>query len=507
VRVVALGSAAAISAAALLAASGWLVTRAAEQPPVLALLAAIVVVRAVGLVRAFARYGERIAGHDVAFKKLATIRVRWYRRLIASSTELPAADLLSRFVIDVDELQHRDLRVRWPAAVALVSALATAGLATAIHPPAGLFLATGLAVAATIVPALAYRAARRQLRRQSQARAKLVDELVEALDSATELALAGRTQERLDRLDRASQDLKTIADRDAAAAAIAQGLGTLVAGATVIAVLLVSTQLEPVWLGALALLTLGAFEATAALPEAAVRAVGVKAAERRLNQGWVRNDKPGLSKRTHPHLRATNLRHRPGQDGPLVLDGVDLTIEPGERVALIGASGAGKTVLANLLAGQSNPDEGEIEHAQTRLAGQDAHLFATSIANNVRIGAPQATDHQIEAALRKTGLETWLDELPDGIDTLVGEQGFAVSGGQRQRIALARCLISPATHLILDEPTAMLDPPAARAFLHDLDTAAGDRAVLVITHQHDHLQAFDRVLTLKDGRLHEQTPV
>jgi ABC-type bacteriocin/lantibiotic exporter with double-glycine peptidase domain len=89
----------------------------------------------------------------------------------------------------------------------------------------------------------------------------------------------------------------------------------------------------------------------------------------------------------------------------------------------------------------------------------------------------------------------------------VGEGGFAVSGGQRQRIALARCLISPATHLILDEPTAMLDPPAARAFLHDLDTAAGDRAVLVITHQHDHLQAFDRVLTLKDGRLHEQTPV
>ena len=152
VRVVALGSAAAISAAALLAASGWLVTRAAEQPPVLALLAAIVVVRAVGLVRAFARYGERIAGHDVAFRKLATVRVRWYRRLIAGATELPAADLLSRFVIDVDELQHRDLRVRWPAAVAAIAALATAALATAIHPTAGLVLATGLAIAATSSP-------------------------------------------------------------------------------------------------------------------------------------------------------------------------------------------------------------------------------------------------------------------------------------------------------------------------------------------------------------------
>jgi ABC-type transport system involved in cytochrome bd biosynthesis fused ATPase/permease subunit len=190
-----------------------------------------------------------------------------------------------------------------------------------------------------------------------------------------------------------------------------------------------------------------------------------------------------------------------------VLDGVDLTIHEGERVALIGASGAGKTVLANLLAGQTYPDEGEIEYAHTRLAGQDAHLFATSIANNVRIGKPHATDDEIAAALRSTGLDDWLDELPDGLDTLVGEQGFAVSGGQRQRIALARCLVSPATHLILDEPTAMLDPPAAQAFLHDLDRAARERAVLVITHQHDHLDAFDRVLELKDGRLHEQTPV
>jgi ABC-type multidrug transport system fused ATPase/permease subunit len=190
-----------------------------------------------------------------------------------------------------------------------------------------------------------------------------------------------------------------------------------------------------------------------------------------------------------------------------VLDGVDLTLDAGERVALIGASGAGKTVLATLLAGLTTPDEGEIDHAHTRLADQSAHLFATSIANNVRVGRPGASDQQVEDALRATGLGDWLATLPDGVDTLVGEQGFAVSGGQRQRIALARCLLADATTLILDEPTAMLDPPAARAFLHDLDRAAQDRAVLVITHAHDHLQAFDRVLELKDGRLHEQTVV
>ena len=506
VRVVALGSGAAISAAGLLAASGWLVTRAAERPPVLALLAAIVVVRALGVTRAFARYGERLAGHDAAFANLAQLRVRWYRRLIAGANELPAADLLSRFVIDVDELQHRDLRVRWPVAVAATAVLTTTLLATLIHPAAGLILGSGLLTSATLVPALAHLSARHQLRRQGSARAVLVDELVEALDSAPELALAGRTQERLHRLDKASEDLTTIARRDAAAASVAQGLGTLVAGATLIGVLLAGTSLEPVWIGALALLALGAFEVTAPLPEAATRAVSVRAAERRLRAGSVRKPAPGSGLRTHPQLSARAIRHRP-PGGPLVLDGVDLELHAGERVALIGASGAGKTVLANLLAGLTEPDEGEITTGETRLAGQDAHLFATSIANNVRIGKPDATGTEIDRALRATGLGEWLDTLPDGDATLVGEDGFAVSGGQRQRIALARGLVSNARNLILDEPTAMLDPPAARAFLHDLDRAAGPRGVLVITHAHDHLEAFDRVLELRDGRLHEQTAV
>lgn len=198
-----------------------------------------------------------------------------------------------------------------------------------------------------------------------------------------------------------------------------------------------------------------------------------------------------------------------------MLDGVDLELAPGRRIALVGASGAGKTVLAELLAGLVPADEGEIAlggHAiatldpavvrtHVRLAGQDAHLFATSIANNVRIGAPGATDAEVDDALRATGLGDWLDALPDGAATLVGEEGSAVSGGQRQRIALARCLVSPARLLLLDEPTAMLDPPAAHAFLADLHAAVGDRGVLVITHERIGLDAFDAIWELRDGRL------
>ena len=294
-RVIALGAAAAVAGAVLLAASGWLVTRAAERPPVLALLAAIVVVRALGLVRAFGRYGERLAAHDLAFRQLAELRVRWYARLVGSGvvSRLPAADLLSRFVVDVDELQHRDVRVRGPVLVAVVATTATTVLATLILPLAGLVLGGGLMLAATLVPALAYAAARGALKRQGAARAALVDELVEALDAAPQLALAGRAGERLARIDDTSAQLTRIGRRDAAAAALAQGLGTLIAGATLIGTLAVAIgpasegSLDPVWLGALALLALGAFEAVAALPEAATRAVSVAAAERRLEDAVV----------------------------------------------------------------------------------------------------------------------------------------------------------------------------------------------------------------------------
>ncbi|MDO8209038.1 thiol reductant ABC exporter subunit CydC [Conexibacter sp. CPCC 206217] len=554
-RVVVLGSAAAIAGAVLLAASGWLVTRAAQRPPVLALLAAIVVVRALGLVRAFGRYGERLAAHDLAFRQLAELRVRWYRRLVAEpgrdrrgATALPAADLLSRFVVDVDELQHRDVRVRQPLVVAGAAAAVTTVLAAVILPAAGLVLGGGMLIAGTVVPALAYLAARGELRRQGDARAALVDELVEAIDAAPQLALAGRAGERLARIDRASAELTRIGRRDAAAAALAQGLGTLLAGAALIGTLLVAVgpardgSLDPVWLGALALLALGAFEAIAALPEAATRAVSVAAAQRRLDEAVGEQADGGRSEgsllysdsrssllpetgRTDAApvgavLRARGVAHRPGGPGAaLVLDGIDLELAPGERIAVIGASGAGKTVLVQLLAGLVRPDVGEIAlgagrldsldpaavRAHVRLAGQEAHLFATSIANNVRIGAPGASDEAVDRALRASGLGGWLDALPDGAATLVGEEGFAVSGGQRQRIALARCLVSPARLLLLDEPTAMLDPPAARAFLSDLATAASDRGVLVITHERIGLDGFDAVYELRDGRLRRMT--
>jgi ABC-type transport system involved in cytochrome bd biosynthesis fused ATPase/permease subunit len=194
-----------------------------------------------------------------------------------------------------------------------------------------------------------------------------------------------------------------------------------------------------------------------------------------------------------------------------VLEGFDLRLEPGARAALVGASGAGKTTVVNLLLRFLDPEAGRVtlgghdlrayrqEDVRRRIAvaGQDAHIFSTSIAENVRLARPEATDEEIRGALRAAGLLDWADGLPDGLETFAGEAGAQLSGGQRQRLAVARVLLSRAPVLVLDEPTAHLDEATARELMDDVFAAAGERSVLLITHRPEGLEQVHRVVALR----------
>jgi ABC-type bacteriocin/lantibiotic exporter with double-glycine peptidase domain len=207
------------------------------------------------------------------------------------------------------------------------------------------------------------------------------------------------------------------------------------------------------------------------------------------------------------------LRYEPG--GRWILDGVDLELRAGRRVALIGPSGSGKSTLARVLVRFRDLTEGRVtldghdlrEYADADLRGaialhaEDAHLFAATIRDNVRLGRPGAGDHEVLHALARAGARAWVQSLPDGLDTLVGEDGALVSGGQRQRIALARALLVEAPILILDEPTAHLDDATAAAFVDDLLDATEDVALLFITHRPYALDRFDAVVELGDSSL------
>jgi thiol reductant ABC exporter CydC subunit len=395
-----------------------------------------------------------------------------------------------------------------------VSGAVAVGVTAAFLPAAALVLAAGLVAAGTAGPAASFLLARRAASRTAPARGDLIAELVETLGGGAELVAYGAADARLEALRTADRDLARTSRRAALADGTGDGIRVVVAGITVAGVLAVaiSAQVDRTLIAMLALLALATFEAVQPLPQA-VRELGTTLpAGRRILE--VVDRVPAIVDPPDPlpapvppftvALEDVHVGYAPG------LDGFSLRLRPGQTIALLGPSGAGKTTVANLLLRFVDPEVGRVTiagvdvrryrqadvRAALAVAGQDAHLFSTTIAANVRLGRPDASDDAVERALRAARIWDWIASLPDGLDTLVGEQGRGLSGGQRQRVVLARALLMDAPVLVLDEPTAHLDRATARSLIDDVLDAAGDAAVLLITHREEGISRMHEVVEL-----------
>jgi ATP-binding cassette, subfamily C, bacterial CydC len=510
---------------ALLATAGYLISRAAEHPPILSLTVTIVLVRFFGLARPIARYLERLASHDLALRALARIRARFYARIEPlAPAELGAfrrGDLLSRMVGDVDALQGLYLRGIGPPLVAVLTGAACVVATAIVLPEAAAILAIGLVVGGIAVPALAAYLGRASGRRQAAARGELSALLVELLRGAPELVVYGRERDMMARVREADAELARLGRRDALTAGLAEALSVLVAGLTAAGVLAVAVSahaaaaLDRVLVATLALLALASFEVVASLPGTARELASLLASGRRILE--LTDRAPRIADPLHPAnppvsaivaLESVTARYS-GEERP-ALSGVDLRLDPGKRVALVGPSGAGKTTVVNLLLRFLDPEEGRVtlagrdlrEYRQEdvrrtfALAGQEAHVFDSTIRENLRLACPAASDDELHDVLDRVRLTEWVAGLPDGIDTRVGEEGTEISGGQRQRVVLARALLADAPVLVLDEPTAHLDPATAEALMEDVLDAAEERTVLLITHRREGLARMDEVVAL-----------
>ena len=550
---VATGVATLVCAVGLAAVSAWLIARASQTPLVASLALAATIVRAFGASRPVFRYLRQLTSHSVALRGMSNLRSAVYSRLADSRidrvTRIRRGDLLARTGRDVEAVGDLVVRALLPIAVAVFASAASVAVVAFFSPAVALTLACCLAAAGLVGPYASMRGARLAEIQQVEDRAELAALSLTMLESSDELRVSGRMGALASALDDAER--RIFANRDAAArpGALFSAIETLATGCAVLAALVVGGgevaggALTPVELAIVALVPLAAFEAVDPFGEAAVQLVRSAAASKRildLLDGAQAADpaestpassranadvaKPGAAtRRTAGSFAASSPAETETAAESLVAKGlvigwpggpelsapIDLAVGRGSSLAVVGPSGIGKTTLLYTLAGMLEPKAGSVllggrpVHLIPRaevstsltLTAEDAHLFATSILENLRVARPDVSEEEAAGLLVKAGLGPWLAELPDGVHTVLGTEATTVSGGERRRLLLARALASAADFLLIDEPAEHLDGETADALIRDLAATEG-KTVILVSHRLTALEGVDSVVVL-----------
>lgn len=514
------------SAIALAATAAWLIARAAQQPPVLYLTVAATSVRLFGIMRALMRYLQRLASHHVALAGMDSLRQNLYDSLSTSRVDrvagLRRGDLLARTGADVDDVGDLVVKSLLPTCVTAVVGVGTVVGIGMLSPAAAAILAACLLVSGVVAPLMTMGSARRAELESGAARTDLSETAMTLMDGAAELQVSGRITAVRDHLDSASSSLARAAGHAARTSGVAAGIDRLSMGLAVVGALLVGIpettggRVAAVALAVLVLTPLASFEGTGEMAPAAVQLVRSARAALRIDE-LLGHDAPvpthpvpAPATGSGPRLVARDLAIGwPG--GPVVATGIDLDLGIGRHLAVVGPSGIGKSTLLYTLAGMLPPVSGTVtldgvdvwggdRHdvtAQVTMTAEDAHVFATSVLENLRVARPDLTGDQAVALLGRAGLGAWLRDLPAGLDTIIGSGGTTVSGGERRRLLLARALASPAPLLLLDEPGEHLDPATADSLMESLlGPEDPSRGVLVVTHRLSALTGADTVIVL-----------
>lgn len=490
----------------------------------------VVIVVAV-LVAGLAQWWQQSIGHDWAYRLLKELRVR----IVDGIARATPGRLLGRRTGELAETAKNDVsatemffaHTAGDYLGATVVSLGALVVVAVLSPLCALVLAVLMLLVAAVPAVLARRAAE-QGRAVRAAGAAVAAETMDVIQGLRELALARRDRDHAQRVLARSDTLGAARRRYARRAGaelvtteLLLGIG-LLAIATVAAVQAGAGTLAAHWLPVVIVLGTSAL-APIATVSATARTLGdVRAAAARVLAivGYPAH----VDEASPPHPAPTGVPDvefddvRFGYSDGEVLRGVSLRIEPGETVALVGSTGAGKTTCAHLLLRFWDTASGTVRiggidvrdlatgdlRRTVSVVPQDIYLFDDTIAGNIRLGRPDATDVEVEQAARLAGAHELVTALPDGYATRCGERGATLSGGQRQRVAIARALLTEAPVLILDEAVSNLDTDSENALHEGLEATQGTRTTLVIAHRLSTVVRADRILVLADGRVIEQ---
>ena len=526
----ALGVLTVVSGVALMAASAWVISAAALQPSIAELQVAIVALRLFGITRGLLRYAERLASHHATFHLLARLRLWFFASLEplapARLQQFQSGDLLTRILSDIETLQDFYLRAISPPVVGFVVALLTAWVLAGISPALAVLNLCLVCLGGIGLAWGAQRLTRSSGSRLIQARSQMQAALVEALQGMGDWLAYGLEAGWIARLGGLGNQVERSQSRRSEVLALvssaSSALGMLACLAT-IAVLTPQIHqgaLPGVWLAAFALGVLASYEPVGALPAAAEQASSSRQAAERLIQ--VVETTPEVDEAAGSPLEAPfrSLRleqltfHYPRDPRP-VLSEVTIDLARGQRLAVIGSSGSGKSTLIHLLLrfweashGRILVNDTDVRQLQPAAVRglfacllQPPYLFSDTLSRNVSLGNRDLAPDAIAHALELVALTERVNAMPNGLDTWVGDFGTALSSGERQRLALARALARPAAILLLDEPTAGLDPITAGRVLDNVWRSLGDRCLIVATHDPTGLERMDEILILERGTI------
>ncbi|WP_062315790.1 thiol reductant ABC exporter subunit CydC [Demequina maris] len=521
-RAILAGTMALGSAVGLAAVAAWLIAKAAQMPSPADVALAATVVRFFGISRGLFRYLERLASHDAALRGVVTLRERAYDRLARSGAGtvlgLRRGDIVARMGADLDAIGDAVVRAIIPLGVAATVSAISVGIVALLLPVAGLALGVCLVLAGVVPAVLTARAARIAAVAGAKAHAEVSAAALSAMDGATEHRVWGTLDDAAEALRGADRDAEHAHELAARPAAWAAGFQALFSGVALVALVALgvlavrSGDLDGPSAAVVALLPLAAFEAVGAVPAAIMQYFRSAAAARRLAELV---DGPGAGDATVP-------REAPAASS-LALDALSVAwpgmtptppvsarVEPGQVLAVVGRSGVGKTTLLTTIAGALPPAAGAVKldgepssPADTgtvvAMTAEDAHIFGTTVLENLRVARGDVSEEQAWEALALVGLDGWVRGLPEGLDTELGAGGRSVSGGERRRLLLARAGLAPAPVALVDEPAEHLDDAGAdalRAFVSRM--RAEGRTVVLVTHDLSILDLADAVVSLDD---------
>lgn len=513
------------SAGALMFNSGYLISKSASLPEnILLVYVPIVLTRAFGVSRPVFRYIERLTSHNWVLKMTSKLRRKLYHTLekdaMVFKQKYRMGDILGLLAEDIQYIQNLYLRTIFPLIIALILYAFIVIAVGVFSIFFALYLALLLFILVIVLPVWSVVVNGARQEREKTLKTELYTDLTDNVLGVADWIFSQRGVEYVDTHLQVEQELYQVQDQKRLFNRRVQVLFQLIYSFIVIGLIVWTSQRfvgnhggAANWIAAFVLSAFPVVDAFVVLPEAMQESNVYKDSINRLNAlDETPDEAPKNIEVTDTRIQVEDLSF--SYDYHLVLDRLDLTIEPGEKIAILGKSGSGKSTLASLIRGDLKPQNGlltlggvptyQFGDAMSHYISviqQAPYLFHTTILNNVRMANTNKSEEEVWQVLERVGLKKLVEQLPEGLHTMVDEAGLRFSGGERHRMALARILLQDTPIVLLDEPTVGLDPLTEQALIDTFFSQLQDKTVIWITHHLQGIEIMDRVIFIEDGRL------